>query len=130
MSHFCSPDRRSGQCGSISGGFEHWILHWGQKNMMIVSDMDAAPAETARYSCVFGWLPEGCTLVRSVYEEMEVSYTVYRNNEAAGSIRIMPLDAVQLNDTDAHLSNIRRFMVFQRSSTLKRITEKLKFPAG
>lgn len=78
----------------------NWILHWGQKNMMIVSDMDAAPAETARYSCVFGWLPEGCTLVRSVYEEMEVSYTVYRNNEAAGSIRIMPLDAVQLNDTD------------------------------
>lgn len=78
----------------------NWILHWGQKNMMIVSDMDAAPAETARYSCVFGWLPEGCTLVRTACQETEVSYTVYRDNEVAGSIRIMPLDAVQLNDTD------------------------------
>ncbi len=78
----------------------NWILHWGQKNMMIVSDMDAVQADMTRYSCVFGWLPESCTLVRSVYEEMEVSYTVYRSNEAAGSIRIMPLDAVQLNDTD------------------------------
>lgn len=89
---------------AFRGFLVDWIMSWGKGGVTIQSDMTTEQAwatpNPAEFSYVFGWLPDGCTLVKDNEAKFSAKYVVYQNNKAIGNISIVPLNTVFLNDTD------------------------------
>lgn len=89
---------------AFRGFLVDWIMSWGKGGVTIQADMSKEQAQAApnpaEFSYVFGWLPDGCTLVKDNEAKLSAKYVVYQNNKAIGNISIVPLNTVFLNDTD------------------------------
>lgn len=79
---------------AFRGFLVDWIMSWNDKNVMIQSDMNKgtvmAQPDPSKFSYVFGWLPDGCTLIKNT-EDFYVSYSVYKNDEIIGWIEFWGL---------------------------------------
>lgn len=97
---------------AFRGFLVDWIMSWGKGGVTIQSDMTTEQAwatpNPAEFSYVFGWLPDGCTLVKDT-EKLYVSYTVYKNNEIMGCIDIARLSSVLLYDIEGSVIEYPEF---------------------
>lgn len=97
---------------AFRGFLVDWIMSWGKGGVTIQADMSKEQAQAApnpaEFSYVFGWLPDGCTLVKNT-EKLYVSYTVYKNNEIMGYIDIARLSSVLMYDTEGSIIEYPEF---------------------
>lgn len=98
---------------AFRGFLVDWVMNWGKGGVTIQADMTteqawAAPIP-AEFSYVFGWLPEGYTVVKDVDAIIEARYEVYNNNNYMGSIRCLPLYTVFGYDTEGSIIEYPEF---------------------
>lgn len=98
---------------AFRGFLVDWIMSWGKGGVTIQSDMTTEQAwatpNPAEFSYVFGWLPDGCTLVRDNELNFEAYYDVYCNNKYMGTIRSLPLNTVLGYDTEGSIIEYPEF---------------------
>lgn len=89
---------------AFRGFLVDWLMTWGKGGVTIQADMSREQAQAApnpaEFSYVFGWLPDGCTLVKNTQHKYQTKYTVYKDNNMLGSVEFLRLNAAMLYDTE------------------------------
>lgn len=89
---------------AFRGFLVDWIMSWNNKNVVIQSDITTEQAyaqpDPSKFSYVFGWLPEGCELIKQDFFPFEARYEVYHDNDNIGSINFFALNSVMSYDTE------------------------------
>lgn len=98
---------------AFRGFLVDWIMSWGKGGVTIQSDMTTEQAwatpNPAEFSYVFGWLPDGCTLVKNNQHKYQTKYTIYKDNNILGSVEVLRLNAVILYDTEGSIIEFPEF---------------------
>ena len=98
---------------AFRGFLVDWIMSWNGKNVVIQSDMDKGSAmaqpDPSKFSYVFGWLPEGCELVKQDFVPFEARYEVFCNNDSIGWVSFSALNSVILYDTEGTIVEYPEF---------------------
>ena len=98
---------------AFRGFLVDWLMTWGKGGVTIQADMSKEQAQAApnpaEFSYVFGWLPDGCTLVRDNEPKIVAKYILYQNNEICGWIEFWGLSAVFGYDTEGSIIEYPEF---------------------
>ena len=101
------------QVDAIREQLGRWLLNYSSQSVDISNDIDSsddrAEYEIASLSFAFGWLPDGCTLVRDNEPKIVAKYILYQNNEICGWIEFWGLSAVFGYDTEGSIIEYPEF---------------------